>query len=192
MKEETVPLVYGRALIEAAVEKGELDRVHEEVIVLESMLLERRGAYRPFFESPRIGVAEKQRVIESAFRGRFSDLLVNFLLVLLRRKRLQFLVAMLGVFRSLYDENAGIVRARVLSAVKLAESTRAELQSKLERMLAKRIVIEPTEDPDVLGGLIVRYTGMVADGSLRTALRKVRAEMLTPKLGSQLFHEDQR
>ena len=45
-------------------------------------------------------------------------------------------------------------------------------------------------DPEMLGGIIVRYEGMVADGSLRTALKGLSSRMLSPKFESELIHEN--
>ena len=45
-------------------------------------------------------------------------------------------------------------------------------------------------DKDILGGFVIRYDGMVADASLKTALDEIGAHMLSPKFGSELIHEN--
>ena len=55
------------------------------------------------------------------------------------------------------------------------------------RALAKTIDLRNIVDPEVLGGVLVRFDGMVADGSLRTDLNKIRARMLEPRFGSELI-----
>jgi F0F1-type ATP synthase delta subunit len=64
------------------------------------------------------------------------------------------------------------------------------LAKTLQDKLRKKITVENKVKPEILGGLIVRYEGMVADGSLLSALEKVAAGMKTLKFGSQLVHEN--
>ena len=45
-------------------------------------------------------------------------------------------------------------------------------------------------DGAILGGMVVRFSGMVADSSLRPAINSIGARMLSQKLGSELVHED--
>jgi F0F1-type ATP synthase delta subunit len=78
----------------------------------------------------------------------------------------------------------------VTTAVPLAEPESEELRQKLEKSLKKRIVLEKLVDKEILGGFVIRYGGMVADASLKTALEEISARMLYPKFGSELIHEN--
>lgn len=186
MKNETLPKVYARALLELAEEKGVLEQVHEEIKVLDSM---QRGdpLVRTFAETPRISRGQKHELIEKVFRGRVSDLVVDFIHLVIKRGRVLFLRDMYTEFLSLHDEKVGLVHARAFTAVPLSDSAQQVLMSALEKGLAKTIDLRNVVDPEVLGGILVRFDGMVADGSLRTDLDKIRAKMLEPRFGSELI-----
>ncbi len=145
---------------------------------------------RAFIESPKIERSEKLRVIESSLRGKVADSIVNFLCIVIRKGRTLHLRQMLDEFFVLHDRKAGIVHASAVSAVPLSDSSRSALIETLSAKLRKRVQLENKVDPEILGGLVVRYEGMVADGSLRTAIRKIGVGMSAVKLGSTFVHEN--
>jgi F-type H+-transporting ATPase subunit delta len=189
MKTETIARVYARALFELAVEKDQLDKVHEEVLFLRKLLAE-QPLVGVFVESPNIETAEKQKVLSQAFRGKLSDVLVNFILVVVRRSRQLHLREMLQEFESLHNERIGLVHAKAISAVALSPESYQQLQQGLESKLKKQVRVENIVDPAILGGLVVRFDGMVADGSVKTALKGIEARMQEVKFGSEFVHED--
>ena len=189
MKEETLSKMYAQALLELAQERGELERIREEVAVLEALPRLDPSA-RIFFETPNVPRSEKLAVLDRVLRGRFSDTLVNFVLLAVRRGRAEWLRAIYADFRQLYDKAVGHVHVTAVSAVPLSEPVADALAKTLQDKLRKKITVENKVKPEILGGLIVRYEGMVADGSLLSALEKVAAGMKTLKFGSQLVHEN--
>ena len=189
MKNETVSAVYAAALLDLALEKGEAERVHDEVQAIGKLLREDPD-FRIFVESPKIERSEKLRTLETALRGKVADALVNFIGLVVQKGRALHLNQMLSDYLELHDQRAGIVHAVAVSAVPLSDTSRAQLAETLGSKLSKRIVLENKVDPEILGGLVVRYEGKVADGSLRTAIQKIGAGMAAIKLGSQLVHEN--
>lgn len=189
MKTETIARVYARALFELAVEKGQLEEVHEEVLFLQELLAE-QPLVGAFVESPSIERAEKEKVLSGVFRGKLSDVLVNFILVVVRRSRQLRLQEMLKEFKSLRDERIGLVHAKAISAVALSPDSHQQLQQELQNKLKKQVLVENVVDPSILGGLVVRFDGMVADGSVKTALKAIEASLREVKFGSEFVHED--
>ena len=189
MKVESIPSVYARALLDLALEKGELERIRDEVAFLEGMNT-RTQELRIFWESPRIPRSEKKKVIEKALRGNLSDHLLDFLLLVFDKGRHLMLRQMLAEFGKLYDQHIGLLRARVTTAVPMSDHAAEALRQRLARSLRReRVVLERRVDEDILGGFVLRYDGMVADASLKTALDSIEARMLAPQLGSELIHE---
>jgi len=189
MKNETLAKVYATSLLELATEKKELEAVHGDVLYLEN-LLEENALIRSFLESPKIEGSERSGLFESALRGKLSDAVVNFLLVVIRKGRQLFFREMLAEFRVLYEEHIGLVRVTATTAVALDTSVRGKLEEALKARLAKNVNLKNEVDPEILGGVIVRYDGMVADGSLRTSLDKIAANMTAVKFGSEYIHEN--
>ena len=188
MKADTFVVTYARTLLEFAEEKGQLDEVRQEVDFLIGMDSDPRLGL--FLESPRIERNEKQRVLEAALKGRTSESLYKFIVLVVRNGRSAGLREILEMFRALHDEKIGLVSVDVTTAVPLSESLQSQLRETLEAKLSKTVELNPKVDEEILGGMIVRFSGMVADSSLKTALDEIEDKMLSLKLGSELVHED--
>jgi F-type H+-transporting ATPase subunit delta len=189
MKNETLARVYAEALFELAVARDQLEAVHDAVLLFEELFVGER-ALRTFIEIPSIPSSERERVFEAALRGKVSDIALNFLLLVIRRGRQLHLLEMLDEFRALRDDKLGIVNARVSTAVPLSSVTSEALRLRLEENLKKKILLENVVDERVLGGLVVRYEGMVIDASLSKALKDLEVPLRSTKFGSEFVHEN--
>jgi len=186
---ETIPALYGKALLEAAVDADVLEDVAAEVSFFGGLLAEDADLER-FIESPSIESSQKSAVLEKAFRAKATDTFLNFLLLLVDKGREGELRAILTAFGSFHDEHIGLVRAEVVSAEPFEDENVEKLSAAISASLDKEVIVSNKVDPDMLGGVIVRYQGMVADGSLKTALKELGSKMLSPKFESELIHEN--
>ncbi len=189
MSESSIGATYAQALLEIALEKGLLDGVMEDAGFLVNVLREERDL-RAFLDSPRLDRSVKQTALKKALEGKVTDLFLDFLCLTLDKNRQEFLTDMMEHFGRLCDEKTGIVRAEVTSSAAMSPEETAGLATRLGAELGKQVVVTSRVDPAILGGVIVRYNSMVADGSLKTSLEEVRASMLSLKFGSELVHED--
>lgn len=190
MNIDPVAQTYAQALLEAAVAKGVLEEVRDEAEYLAKRLDEDRD-FKVFIENPRVEKRAKREVLERALRGKLSDPLVNFLLIIVRKGRQLYLRGALTAFQELHDKHVGIVRAEAVSAVPMAPEAVDHLRSRMSEQLGKRVEVENVVDPGVLAGLVVRFDGRVADGSVRSTLAELRSKLSRLKFASRLVHEDQ-
>ena len=70
----------------------------------------------------------------------------------------------------LLNISQGRVQAKVTSAVPVSPEQQGRLKESLGRMLGKEIVINVEDDPEIIGGMIIRLGDQVIDGSIRTRL----------------------
>ncbi len=186
---EKIPALYGKALLEAADGAGVLDDVAEEVSFFSGLLAE-DAELELFIENPSIESSQKSAVFEKTFRGKATDTFLNFLLLLVDKGREAELKGILSAFGVFHDEHIGLVRVEVVSAESFEDENVEKLAAAISGSLGKEVVVNNKVDPELIGGIIVRYEGMVADGSLRTALKGLSSKMLSPKFESELIHEN--
>ena len=189
MKAESYVVTYARTLLEFADEQGDLEAVREEAEVL-SNFESREPRLQIFLENPRVEEADKLSVIDTVFKGKISDTLYKFVILVVRNERSAGLVDILEHLCDLHDEKIGLVKVHVTTATELTDELRSRLQNTLAKRLGKTIELRSDVDGAILGGMVVRFSGMVADSSLRTAINSIGARMLSQKLGSELVHED--
>jgi F-type H+-transporting ATPase subunit delta len=166
-----VARVYAEALLNAAEERHQDQEMLDELQALHQYVLSHPDPkLRAFFIS---GVISRDRAaiaIRDAFRGRASDLLLNFLLVLNDHLRLNLVRPIIAEYRELYNERANRLRVLVRTAVPLPDDQRQRLEQQLREQYQKDPVLDIKVEPDLLGGLVVRVGDWVYDASVRTRL----------------------
>jgi F-type H+-transporting ATPase subunit delta len=189
LKTDPLSTTYARAFIELAEEQKALEAVIPEVRLLGGLFREDR-LLRTFIESPRISIGVKKGLIDRVFRGKLSDLTVNFLQLVVAKRRQAFLAGILSESEVLYDKAMGRVHVEATTAVPLSPGGQEGLVAALKRSLGKEVVLQNRVRPEILGGLIIREGDYVADSSVRTALARIENRMLAHKPGSELLHEN--
>lgn len=66
----------------------------------------------------------------------------------------------------------------VTTAASLETEAQERLRQRLERVTGKTVYLEIQHDPKILAGLVTRIGSLVYDGSLRTRLVRLRAELV--------------
>lgn len=191
MKADSYIVTYARTLLEVAEERGKLGDVREEVeFFIQMSKDEQQTRFRMFLESPRIERSEKEALLEKVFKGKTTDILYRFYLLVVRNGRESGITDMFELFCELHDEKIGLVHVDVTTAVEMSEEVEGHLREALEKKLGKKVRLESRVDESILGGMVARFSGMVADSSLKTALNRIGGSMTSIKLGSELVHEN--
>lgn len=169
MSQRTVARRYATALYEEADAAGTLEAVDEDVLMLRRTLESNRELSQ-FFESPVIPQEKKDEVVQELLGGRVERLLVNFLRLLIEKDRETMTKTILDSYQTLRDEQRNIVDARVRTASSLADEDRDALQKALETKTGKSVRMHVKEEPELIGGLIVRIGDRVFDASVHNQL----------------------
>jgi len=170
--------VYAKALLGAAQQAGQADRVLEELESLESDVFKKMPALRLTLTSPRVAEDEKLALLDRAFAGKMSGVLLNFLKVTARHDRLNCLPDVLRSLRQLVNDAAGKVSVTVRSAYPLSNPLRNRIATRLGEVLKKQVTLDVEVDPDLLGGLVVRIGDTVYDGSVAASLQRMKTVAL--------------
>ena len=102
---------------------------------------------------------------------------LNLFRLLRRKGRLGLGPSIATYFRELWDEERGIARAAVRSAVALDERQREQIVQQLSEQTGKSVEIEVTVEPALIGGAVIRIGDRLIDGSMRRRLRDLRAQL---------------
>jgi F-type H+-transporting ATPase subunit delta len=177
VQSSTVARSYATALFEL----GERHSAHDDLAVgLNTLttLLDADPVIRTFLETPKIEVQRKQQALRKALEGQVVPLVLNFVLVVLRKRRQRLLRDIAREYGALLDEKMNRVHAQVTLAHEPDDATEARISSELSRILGKTVVPHIVVNPDILGGIIVRYGDRVLDGSLRRRLLALRHRLV--------------
>ncbi|MDO9173105.1 MAG: ATP synthase F1 subunit delta [bacterium] len=176
MRDRGVETRYARALMLAAREAGELDGVAESFVGVIAALGQ-NPALVAFLEGPQVAHDEKTALVRKLFTGRVEATLLHFLLLLIDKNRVQHVADIQREFAAMVEESQGLSRATVVTAVPLPDDLERDLTARLEKLTGRRLLLTKTVDPAVLGGVRVTMGDRVIDGTVRTNLDKLRAQL---------------
>ncbi len=160
---------YGRALFQAASAKSEEGRVQEDLLGAARAILD----LQPVLRHPRVSAAGKKARLETVLSSRVSALTLKFLKLLIDKKRFNLLPAVVAEMGRLIAEKRRLVLARVRTAQALSPEAQRKLKAGLAGFTGKNVEMEIKEDPELIGGLVVRLGDWVLDSSLRGQLKKM-------------------
>ncbi|MFZ5827437.1 MAG: F0F1 ATP synthase subunit delta [Bacillota bacterium] len=180
MLNQAVARRYARALFDLAQEKGVLDQVDRELELVAKMI-ESDGYLRAIMNDVLIAPSQKHNLIEKMFGGKVSALVLNFLFLVVRKRREAHIPEMYRAYLDLANEARGVVEVEVRSAFELPEDTVKILEGNLVRKLGKRVKFQTQVAPELIGGLVVRVGDTLMDGSVRTRLRRMRERLISSK-----------
>jgi F-type H+-transporting ATPase subunit delta len=173
---------YAKALVDLVTRPGsglEVSQAAGQLKAFEQALAE-STELRHVLLSPAVPGARKRAVVAKlAGRMGISPLIRNFLYVVIGHRRTQILGEIREAAEALLDERMGVVRADVASAVELAGPQRAALAAALGRATGKRVRMEFSVDPGLLGGVKARIGSTVYDGTVRGQLEGLRRELVS-------------
>jgi F-type H+-transporting ATPase subunit delta len=168
---------YASALFDLAEEANQVRQVEKDLMALQGMLDEsadlKRMVHSPVFSSDDQGRA----IAAVAEKAGLAPLVVNFLKVLARNRRLFAVRDMIRTFLALAARQRGEVNADVASAHPLSDEQLAALKETLRASAGKDVNIIAKVDPTLLGGLIVKMGSRMIDSSLRTKLTSLKTAM---------------
>lgn len=176
MEGQNVASRYTKALFDVA-RKGSLDTVRSELEGLDALLKD-TPEFAAFVANPSVPQDKQAAVLESMFKGKLSDLVLNFLLLLVRKHRLHLLPLVPALFATLSNEEQGILPVEVVSAGPLSTEQLNALSEKLGQRTGKTIRPTVTVDESLLGGFRIRIGDRIEDLSIATKLNNFKRNVI--------------
>lgn len=164
---------YAEALLQFAEEEKKLDAVLADCTVLQQATAASHEL-QLFLKSPVIKKEKKQEILTSLFRGKISEGMLHFLLLVVEKGRESLLPSILEEFRKLYNDRKGIVEIHVRTAVPLTHEQEQKLVERFRSYTKKDVRLLTTIDTHILGGFVARYGDTLFDGSVRHQLEILR------------------
>jgi len=168
---------YARALVEIGQESNSLDKYGQDLSNL-CQLVQASHDFREVLLNPVFTKEDKKRIAGEILKKiDTAPMVVNFVNVLIDRKRIDQLDGVEKAFREEVDDIKGIRRGEVTSAQPLDEDELARITKALSRMSGKQVLVSTKVDPFLIGGLVAKVGDMVIDGTIRTQLNQLKESL---------------
>jgi F-type H+-transporting ATPase subunit delta len=128
--------------------------------------------------TPMHPAAERKAALRAlATRENVSPLVQNFLGFLVDQRRLIQFDAITAAYGELVDQAEGMLTAEVRVASALDDRRKDRLRRALSERTGREVKLQIEIDPTLIGGAIAKVGDLVFDGSLRTQLTQLRANL---------------
>jgi F-type H+-transporting ATPase subunit delta len=168
---------YARAVMALAKQKGEHARAQQEIGLIAGIFKANEAA-KDYFASPIVPQEQKMTVLKNTFGGKgLSDEVFNLLQLLVEKNRMGGFAEIAEAYQEQMDLEQGVTRGSVKSAKTLTDEAKKDLESRINKILNKKIILTYKEDPTLLGGVVAQVGGWTFDDSIETHLIKMNEEL---------------
>ncbi len=165
---------YARAFFELAEEENKLEQYYNELNLFSSIMKQNKDL-NGFLVNPIFEQEDKKRVLEQVIsKLSLSPMTINFLKLLIDKKRIDALADIESCYRQQMDEVLKKLRATVKTAFPLSEEMLAYVTSGLEKMTGKQVEVTVETDESLLGGIMIGLGDTLYDGSIKSQLNNMR------------------
>ncbi len=177
MTKTTVARRYAKALFQLLDKEG-LETAQAGLQALANALQDSTDL-KHVLASPVFTIEEKSSVlIACSERAGCPPTLGRFCEQLLKKNRVGFLPEISEAFRDLMDKEQGKQQVSITSAQSMDESSREDLQGKLQGLLNRPVDVSFHEDPSLLSGIKIRIGSKVYDSTVKGRLQKMRTQLV--------------
>jgi len=181
MLAKSVARRYASAFFTLAQETNQLEEFESQLRAVIEAMQQNRELKKVFYHKL-IQPRDKKEVIKHIFEGKLAAPALNFLLLLIDKKREAYLESILEQYVALANQARNIMDADVISAVELSPKDIKELQARLSMLTGKNVRVRAHVDPKILGGLVVRVGDRIVDGSVTKRLQTLKNNMVKAQL----------
>jgi len=165
---------YAKAILETAVSTGKANQVNDDMKSIINAV-NSSADLKDFLASPIITSEVKMNVLSEIFGSVQADTKSLFRL-LQENKRFQILEAIATQFNAQFDEMNGVEVAKVTTAFPITADLEAKILAKATSISTKKITIQNTIDPSIIGGFILRIGDKQYNASVSNRLQELKRE----------------
>jgi len=165
---------YAKAILETALSSGKANQVNDDMKSIINAVNSSTDL-KDFLASPIITSEVKMNVLSEIFGSVQADTKSLFRL-LQENKRFEILEAIATQFNAQFDEMNGVEVAKVTTAFPITADLEAKILAKATAMSTKKITIQNTVDPSIIGGFILRIGDKQYNASVLNRLQELKRE----------------
>jgi F-type H+-transporting ATPase subunit delta len=166
---------YAKAILEIADSKKAASQVSADMALISSTI-NTNAELNTFIQSPTINVEQKESALLEVFANA-NAVTKSLFRLLLENKRFEILDAIALEYNKLFDIMNGVEVAKVTTAIAMDTALEAKVSAKIATFSDKKITIENTIDPSIIGGFILRIGDKQYNGSVANRLQVLKREL---------------
>lgn len=164
---------YAKALVQLGSENNLIDRFSRELTVVDRLFAD-SDELKAVFGNPAFTAEQKKQIMRDLIaRMNCSELVANFLLLLVDKHRIGCLTQIIEAYGQLADEYSGVIRPVITSAFAMEADQVAAVKNALELKTGKKVMPQVKVDQSLIGGVVTQIGDIAYDSSVKTQLARI-------------------
>ena len=174
-----IAVPYARALFDFSVEKNIMHQITADFQNLEVFLNE-SVELTDYLNNPIVSSAIKREVLTKVLKSQVNTETFKFLMVLVKRDRINVLKSVISNYLELVYETASIKTIEVATAFAFTNLQKNTLIQKLKELTnAREIRLVITVDSSLIGGFLIKTESKIVDFTIKNQLQKLAKHLDT-------------
>ncbi len=166
---------YSQALLDLAIEQGNLDTVAADMKFMAEVCAENHDL-ELMLESPIVKADKKIAVLNAVF-DQFDKVTKSFVELIVKNRREGLLPQIAASFDSQLKAYKGIIPVKLVSAKPLDAGVKKTILSNLEKSVKGTLEVTEELNADLIGGFIVRMGDTQIDASVASQLGQLKTRL---------------
>jgi len=177
MNYSAIAIRYSKALFALAKEKNILSDIKKDMALIVSVC-DNEQYFNQFLENPVLAYSKKIEIFNIIFKDKTNAVTLNFLQLIAKNRREQFLKYMAIDFLNLYKEFQGIKTINFTSVEKISDAVKKEIKEIIKNSYKADTELVEKTNADLIGGFIFRIDDEQYDASVANQLEKIKREIV--------------
>ena len=166
---------YSKAILDIANAKQLAEVVNNDMKLIENTIAS-NVELSTFIQNPTIKVEVKEQALLAIFAS-INGVTKNLFHLLFENKRFEILEGIASEYTKLFDIMNGIEVAQVITAIAMDTALEAKVLAKIATLSDKKIQIQNTIDPAIIGGFVLRIGDKQYNASVANKLQVLKREL---------------
>jgi F-type H+-transporting ATPase subunit delta len=164
---------YAKSLIDLSLEKGQLDKVYEDMQWLQAVCRSNRD-FVNLLKSPVVKADTKKKILAAVTKGNVSEITAAFNTLLITKGRESVLPEILTAFIAAYKEHKNIHVVKLTTASPVTDAVKKAIIEQVKKTAGfEQIELEEKIDPSLIGGFVLQAGDKLIDASVAYDLRSI-------------------
>lgn len=175
MGHSRIPVRYAKALFALAQQQNSLDTFRKDMDFIYASC--EMKEFRNFLNSPVISTSKKEQVIIGIFNNNVSGKTLDFLKLIVKNKRENYLPDISRDFIDMYKNHKGIKSVSFTSATTIDAAIQNNILAITKKHYNSEIELTTKTDESIIGGFIFKVDDKQYDASISTKLKALKREL---------------
>jgi F-type H+-transporting ATPase subunit delta len=178
MIEITIARRYSHALLNSAQKANIIDETLQALLAIKQAYLTDKR-FREFIDHPRLPRMIKKQFLSQTIATKVPNLIIKFFELLIDKKRTHLIPQIADCYCELADILKGIVKIVIEYKHPIEPQYKQHILKALSSIIGnKRFDVEENLNPELIGGIKIRFGNAVIDGSIKKSLKELKESLL--------------